>query len=441
VSDNPYRDLPAVDRLIEQVESRLPRALFIAAARQGLDLARLEIAAGHDPDVHGVVEGMVRRFERSAGVRVVNASGVLLHTNLGRAPWSSKAIEAAIAAAGGYGNVELDLDTGERGQRGAHVSLLLRELTGAGDALVVNNNAAAVLLALAATSAGMSVPVSRGELIEIGGAYRLPAVMAVSGARMVEVGTTNRTRIGDYQVALQTHHCGAILKVHPSNFRVTGFTEETSADALAALAAANGIPLIYDIGSGLLDSSAPWLPAWLRGEPGARQAISSGAGLVTFSGDKLIGGPQAGLIVGDQGSIATLRSHPLARALRADGVTLAALAATLEEHLEGPPTGIPFWSLAMADPSTLTRRCEVISKAVDGTVEPSTSAVGAGSAPGMEIPSPVIRIEGGHGMFACLLAAETPILARRDAGDLIIDLRAVDPADDELIIGALLKCR
>lgn len=441
VSDNPYRGLPSVDILADQIDGSLPRSLAVEVARKTLELARARIAAGDEPNVSEMAAGIARELQRSAGVKVVNATGVLLHTNLGRAPWSESAIYAAASAARHYGNIEIDLATGERGRRGGHVTTLLRALTGAEDSLVVNNNAAAVLLSLAALAGGKAVPVSRGELIEIGGSYRLPAVMEASGARMVEVGTTNRTRLDDYRTAIQLYECGAILKVHPSNYRVTGFTEATEVEALAALGEAKDLPLIYDIGSGLLDHSFPWLPRWLDDEPAARQTLAAGAGLVTFSGDKLLGGPQAGIIVGRADLVGRVRSHPMARALRVDSATYAALSATLTAYLDGAPEDLPLWRYALADAATLRARSQTVADASGGVVVDAFATVGAGSAPGAEIPGPVVRIEGGQGLYECLLQGEVPVLTRRDSGDLIIDLRAVDPEDDRTIIDRLQACR
>jgi L-seryl-tRNA(Ser) seleniumtransferase len=221
---------------------------------------------------------------------------------------------------------------------------------------------------------------------------------------------------------------------------VTGFTETVAVEELADLCDTHGVPLIYDIGSGLLDASVRWVPDWLGDEPGASQAIQAGAGIVTFSGDKLLGGPQAGLLVGRQSLVEKIRSHPLARSLRVDGVTYAALSATLTEYLEGEPNGIPFWAMALTDGDTLRRRCEKMGEMIGSRVEEGASAVGAGSAPGVEIPTPVLRVVGGHEQFECLLDGDPPILARREAGDLIIDLRAVDPEDDRAIADRLLKC-
>lgn len=440
MSENPFRALPAVDVLADETDSTLPRSLIIDIARATLEQARSGIASGRDTDVVATAARLTRVVERSAGIGVINASGVLLHTNLGRAVWSENAVERAKIAASKFSNVEMDLETGERSRRGAYVARLLRRLTGCEASVIVNNNAAALLLALAATAAGRAVPVSRGELIEIGGSYRLPDVMASSGARLVEIGTTNRTRPGDYVTALQTHDCGAVLKVHPSNYRLEGFTEETTLGELADLKP-DRIPILYDLGSGLLDAAASWVPEWLSAEPAARQSLGAGADVVMFSGDKLLGGPQAGILVGRADLIETIRSHPLTRALRVDAVTYAALSATLEAYLDTDPTQIPFWRHALTSVDELELRTRELATDHTDEVIPGYSVVGAGSAPGLSIPTPVLRIRGGGGLFARLLDSETPILARRDRGDLILDLRAVDPADDHLVADTLARCR
>lgn len=440
VSDNPYRDLPPVDVLADRVETTLPSAVAVDAARTVLDQARKDIANGGSPDPDSALRTVIRAMERSAGVAVINASGVLLHTNLGRAPWSDRAIGRAAGAASGYTNLELDLATGKRSRRGGHVETLLQTLTGAEAAHVVNNNAAALVLALGATSAGRAVPVSRGELIEIGGSYRLPDVMAAGAARLVEVGTTNRTRVGDYETAVQTHDCGAILKVHPSNYRIEGFSQEAGLGDLARLASGRGLPLIHDIGSGLLDSDASWLPAWLRGEPAARQSLAEGAALVTFSGDKLLGGPQAGIMLGSVELIQAVRSHPLARAMRTDGATYAALGATLDAYLDSRPETIPFWRQALASGETLEKRCRAVAEAVGATVEAGVSRVGAGSAPDIAIPTPHVRIESRQDLYERLLDQDHPVLTRRDSGDLVVDLRAVDPSDDAAVADMIRRC-
>ncbi len=442
---NPYRDLPSVDDLATWFHGRLPHPLLVDLARSALETARREIADGKTPDVIDQLDGLIGSTARSAGVEVINATGVILHTNLGRARWSEEAADAAALVSTGYSNVELDLATGERSSRGSYVAKLLRALTGAEDALVVNNNASGLLLALAATSAGRSVPVARGELIEIGGSYRLPEVMDASGAKLVEVGTTNRTRLGDFETASQLHDCGSILKVHPSNYRVEGFTEEAQLSQLAELAGRLEIPLIYDIGSGLLDADTPWLegltPEWLRDEPAARQAIFQGADLVTFSGDKLLGGPQAGIIIGGAPAISQLRSHPLMRALRVDGGTLAGLAATLEAYARKQAGHLPFWRQALTEPNEILARAERVAGALGANVISGMSAIGAGSVPGMSIPTSLVVLEGQDHLHRCLLAEDPPIVARQENGALVMDLRTVDPDMDEVIIETLGRCR
>ena len=447
--DNPYRDLPSVDQLAAELEaSPLPWPLVVDVVRTALEQSRRDIEEGKQVDPRRRAEDFLRTLERSDATQVINATGVLLHTNLGRAVWSAPAVEHAANVAANYTNVEIDIDTGRRTRRGSYVSALLKTLTGAEDALIVNNNAAALLLALAATSTGQAVPVARGELIEIGGSYRLPDVMEASGSRLIEIGTTNRTRADDYATALQLHRCGSILKVHPSNYRVEGFTEETSVAELAELAELAGsgdIPLIHDIGSGLLDADTPWLdiatPAWLRGEPAARQSLAAGADLVTFSGDKLLGGPQAGIIVGTAGAVSILRKHPLARALRVDGVTYAALAATLGAYAGRNIGQIPFWRQALMSTEDLAGRASAMADHLGGGVKDGESTIGGGSVPGMTIPSPVVVLADEDHLYELLLGADVPILTRRESGSLIIDLRTVDPTSDQSIMETIDICR
>ena len=445
-SKNPYRGLPPVDQLVDGLgETRLPRPLVVDSARSALELARTEIADGGEPDVHRIASDLVAGLRQSALHKVINAAGVLLHTNLGRAPLSARAAEAALEAAVSYTNLELELTVGDRGGRGAYLTALLRTLTGAEDALVVNNNAAAVLLALAATASGRAVPVARGELIEIGGSFRLPLVMEAGGARLVEVGTTNRTRLDDYITALQIHDCGALLKVHPSNYRIEGFVTEVSVEEMASLARDRAIPLIHDLGSGLLDTETPWLatgrPNWLSAEPGARQSIEAGAGLVTFSGDKLVGGPQAGIIIGSTDEVDRLRQNPLARALRIDAMTEAALAATLEAYAGGVADQIPIWHMVTLTEPELAARVDDLASRVGGAARPGESVVGAGSVPGVGIPTPQIVLEGEDHLHGRLLAAPQPVLTRRVDKDLILDLRAVAEEDDDVIADMVAGCR
>ena len=316
------RDLPSVDRLLgDEVLAAAPRPLATAAARTALELAREAIRAGGDPgDTVAAARAELERLRAPSLRRVLNATGVIVHTNLGRAPLASAALERVVEVGGGYSNLELELESGARGSRQDHVADMLRRLTGAEAALVVNNNAAAVLLALAALAEGREVVVSRGELVEIGDGFRIPDVLARSGARMVEVGTTNRTRTADYERAIGPE-TAALLRVHQSNYRIVGFTASVPTDELARIAQRAGLPLVDDLGSGsVLD---------LGSEPTAAASIASGADLVCFSGDKLLGGPQAGIVVGRATLVERLRRHPLQRALRADKLTLAALEGTL----------------------------------------------------------------------------------------------------------------
>ncbi len=445
-SPNPYRDLPAVDEVVTALgDQGIARPLLLQCVRSALELARFEIAGGGVPDVARIAEDLVQGLLRSAFHKVINATGVLLHTNLGRAPLSPAAAEAAQEAAISYTNLELDLGTGRRGGRGEYVRVLLQTLTGAEDALVVNNNAAAVLLALAATAAGKAVPVARGELIEIGGSYRLPLVVEAGGARLVEVGTTNRTRAGDFVTALQIHDCGAVLKVHPSNYRVEGFVSEVPIQEMATLAHEREVPVIHDLGSGLLDSSAPWLgqdpPEWLSTEPGARQSIEAEADLVTFSGDKLLGGPQAGLIIGAAEAVDRLRRHPLARALRVDAPTEAALAKTLEAYAGGDARQVPIWRMATMTEDELGPRVEDLATRIGGSVRAGESVIGGGSLPGVGIPTPQVALEGEDQLHGRLLAAEHSVLTRRLDKDLLVDLRAVAEEDDDLIADMVASCR
>lgn len=431
------RSLPAVHRLADGLA--LPRGLAIAVARAAVDQARTVIEDGGEADATEIATDAAERLRRARPTSVVNATGVLLHTNLGRAPLHPAAADAMRTAAAGYGNVELDLRTGERGGRGRWAHDLLVELTGTEDALVVNNNAGALLLVLMALAAGGTVPVSRGELIEIGGSYRLPELMAATGATLVEVGTTNKTRPDDLAGAVDDT-TRMLLKVHPSNYRIEGFTAEPSIEALAPLAKAAGVPLVFDVGSGLLDATTPWLgaapPAFLADEPAVRQSLGH-ADLVTFSGDKLLGGPQAGVVVGSADLVGRLRRHPAARALRASGPVLSGLGATLELYADGRAAEIPFWAMATADTEVLTARAETIARASGGRVERSAGSVGGGSVPGAELPGPVVVVDHADRHWRRLLDGEPPIVARRDAGRLVVDPRTI-PADmDEVVAGRL----
>lgn len=412
---------PSVDRLARSLAGvGLPHPLLVAAARQA-------VADGRADTARARAEETARRLLQP----VINATGVLVHTNLGRSP-------LGVAPDVGPTNLEFDLDRGRRGQRGAAVAELLRALTGAEDALVVNNGAAAVLLALSALAPGRPVVVSRGELVEIGGGFRIPDVMAQSGARLVEVGTTNRTRLADYAGAVGTHDPALVVKVHPSNYRMVGFTESVGVGALAGL----GPPVLADLGSGLLDEATPWLaggpPAWLAGEPGARQTLSQGAALVTFSGDKLLGGPQAGIVAGRADLVAACAAHPLARAVRAGGMVLVALQETLLAYLRRQPDRIPLWRMATAPLAAVRARAERVAEVVGppASVTTCASTTGGGSLPGRSIASAGVTVPGDR--RAALRRHRPPVVATVVGGRTVCDLRTVDPAHDADLAGALV---
>ncbi len=435
---------PSVDALATSLDDgSLPRSLLVEIARRAIEGAR---ATGMDPAAPGRAE--VARLGRLRPQRVINATGVLLHTNLGRAQIAAEAADAGARNAAHASPVEFDLDAGARGGRGAYAHALLTSLTGADAALVVNNTAGALLLALAALAGSGSAIVSRGELIEIGGSFRLPELMAASGAGLVEVGTTNRTRLGDYRNAIDDS-TRAVLKVHPSNYRIEGFTDAASYRELGALTAERGIYLIADIGSGLLDGRVPWLdgppPEWLAEEPAARQTVSDGASVVLFSGDKLLGGPQAGIAVGRSDALDAMRSHPIARAVRIAGPALDSLVITLEMYAAGRGNEIPFWRMAGLDFEPLLARSEALiaAAAVKASVIEDRSLPGAGTVPGKGIPGPMILIPGDvEALWRRMLDRPVPIVTRRDDRGLIVDLRGVDPNDDRRLAESLsIVCR
>ncbi|HEV2368590.1 MAG TPA: L-seryl-tRNA(Sec) selenium transferase [Acidimicrobiales bacterium] len=409
---------PSVDALARSLaDIDLPHPLLV-------DSARRAIAAGQPQTARQLAEAVAAALLRP----VVNATGVLLHTNLGRAP-----LEVHHPAR--YTNLELDLATGRRGSRSAHAAALLARAAGAEAAVVVNNGAAAVLLVLAALARGRPVIVSRGELVEIGGGFRIPDVMAQSGGELVEVGTTNRTRLGDYRAAL-TDDTALVLKVHRSNYRVVGFAEDVGVRDLSGL----GPPVVYDIGSGLLDEATPWLPggppAWLSGEPAAQQSLAAGAALVTFSGDKLLGGPQAGVIAGGADLVAACARHPLARALRPGGLVLSALQDVALTYLQRGL--VPFWRMAATPADALRERAVPVAAAVGNGAEvvACASVPGGGSLPGTDIPSAGVALAGDVA-DALRTAGPVPVIARVHDQRTVCDLRTVDPADDGVLVEAL----
>ncbi len=428
------RDLPSVDVLArDPAFAGAPHSLVVEAARSVLAEAREAIREGREPgDLAGAVELELTRAGAFRLRRVVNATGVIVHTNLGRAPLAEPALARALEVGRSYSNLEYDLEQGSRGSRQDHVAGILERVTGAEAAIVVNNNAAAVLLALAALGEGREVLVSRGELIEIGDGFRIPDVLARSGARLVEVGTTNRTRAADYEAAV-TERTAAILRVHQSNFRVVGFTELPKLAELSDVAKRHGLPLVDDLGSGAFVD--------LGDEPTAQQSLAAGADLVAFSGDKLLGGPQAGIIVGRREIVERLRRHPLQRALRADKLTLAALEGTLVLYLdpERARREIPVLRMLDEPPATTRARAERLASLVGGDVEETVARVGGGALPLAELPSFACAVE--EALAAPLRTGDPPVVGVVRDGRLLLDCRTVSDAEVEEVAAAVAAAR
>jgi L-seryl-tRNA(Ser) seleniumtransferase len=425
------RDLPSVDELTRGLDD----PLAVDAARALLERAREEIRAGAEPgDLAARLHDELQAARAPSLRRVVNATGVIVHTNLGRAPLAEEALAQVVETARGYSNLELDLHDGTRGSRQDHVAAILRRLTGAEAALVVNNNAAAMLLALAALAEGREVIVSRGELIEIGDGFRIPDVLARSGARLVEVGTTNRTRASDYEGAVGPD-TALLLRVHQSNFRVVGFTELPRLGELAAVAKRHGLPLVDDLGSGILASNSLLLGDT---EPSARDSLAAGADLVCFSGDKLLGGPQAGIVVGRSELVERLRTHPLHRAVRADKLTLAALEGTLRLHLDAPGR-IPVVRMLQEDAATVRARAERLASLVGGEVEETVARVGGGALPLAELPSFACAVE--ESLAAPLRLGYPPVVGIMRDGKLLLDCRTLADAELDEVAAAVTRCR
>jgi L-seryl-tRNA(Ser) seleniumtransferase len=429
------RRLPSVERLA----ARLPEAphhLAVAAARETIDAARQAVLGGgpllsEEELALAASERLVRLMQPSLR-RVVNATGVVLHTNLGRAPLAPAAVARVAEVAAGDNNLEYDLESGGRGSRGAHVEELLRELTGAEAALAVNNNAAAVMLALAALAGDGEVLVSRGELVEIGGSFRIPEILAHSGATLVEVGTTNRTRLADYAAAIG-ERTTAILRVHQSNFRIVGFTEQPQPSELAALARERGIAMVDDLGSGALGE--------VHGEPTVRAAVAVGADLVCCSGDKLLGGPQAGILCGRAEAVERCKRHPLARAMRLDKLQLAALEATLRLHRDEGAAALPALAMIEAPERELRLRAETMTQAIgpSAAVGRDSGAPGGGSLADVALEGPVCWVDPGEAGADALLARlrenDPAVIARIADGQVVLDPRTM--SDEEATIAAV----
>jgi L-seryl-tRNA(Ser) seleniumtransferase len=454
------RVIPAIEQLRQReamraLETRYGRDALLDALRAETAHLRERLASGHvaavtvDEAVHEIeigAETRLRSAMRPSLIRVINATGVIIHTNLGRAPLSEAALARVTAVAGGYTNLEYDVDRGARGRRDAHAEKLIARLTGAEAAVVVNNNAAAALLLLAALANGREVIISRGELVEIGGGFRVPDVMAQSGAILREVGTTNRTRANDYAAAI-SDRTALILRVHPSNFKVVGFTERPALHELVALGRRFTVPVAEDLGSGWLG----WplrdeLPEALRDEPIVSESVAAGADAVCFSGDKLLGGPQAGIIAGRQETVDRIRRHPLMRALRVDKLTYAALEATLEEHAIGRQGEIPVERMLRMGQDEIGRRADALAAALNKSawtarVIDGMSTVGGGSAPGSELPTRLVELTR-DGMTADqieqhLRSLDPPVIARIQNDRVVIDLRTVAVADEALLVTLL----
>ena len=450
------RNIPSVERVMSSEALAWEMKAYshewmLSLVRQELDRARASVMKGADaPSVEEVAQATQRVIEnmnRPAPVPLINATGVVIHTNLGRAPLSRAATEAAINAAQGYSNLEFDLDNGRRGSRQAHLQNLLQEITGAEAGLVVNNNASAVLLGLSALAAGKEVVVSRGEAVEIGGGFRVPDVLSQSGAILVDVGTTNRTYVRDYETAISPA-TGAFLKAHASNFRVEGFTASVEPAELVSLGARSGIPVLHDVGSGAL---LPTENYGLAHEPTPQESVAAGVGLTFFSGDKLLGGPQAGIVVGSRDLVNRLERHPLARAFRIDKMSLASLIATLMHYLRGEAEReIPIWRMISAPVQILEERAESWKKAVadrgvaGARVETSRSAIGGGSLPGETLPTRVLSLDcssingGAEGLTQRLRAADPPVIGRIEDDRVLLDPRTVLPDEEHKFLDALL---
>ncbi len=450
-SQSPYRRLPSVDRVLSEAPiqdlcDEVSRDLVLELVRAELDAARQTIGNGVPaPALDDIVDAVrasaaerLRRWPRA----VINATGVVVHTNLGRAPLSREAVEAVASAAAGYGDLEFDLGTGARGSRNEYVGRLLAEVTGAEAGMAVNNNASAVMLGLAALAHGKEVIVSRGEAVEIGGGFRVPDVLRQGGSTLVDVGTTNKTYIRDYESAI-TGNTAAFLSVHSSNFKVVGFTEAPSIADLVSLGRRYAVPVMHDVGSGcLLDTSEYGLAP----EPTVQESVQAGADLVFFSGDKLLGGPQAGLVVGKRDAVAKLACHPLARAVRIDKLGLAALVATLLHYVRREaPQKIPVWQMIAASLGSLEYRARRWKERIGGpsSIVDETSAIGGGSLPGELLPTRALSIDGAsieggpQALAARLRAGAPPVVGRVDAGRLLLDPRTVLPTQDNALIEAV----
>jgi L-seryl-tRNA(Ser) seleniumtransferase len=447
------RAIPSIEQLRQRpkllaLEPTYGRAAIVDALRVEAAALRADSAAGQAPDdvISAIERATIERLTSECAPslrRVINATGVVVHTNLGRAPLAGAAAARVAQLSAGYTNLEYDLSAGARGRRDVHAERLLCRLTGAEAAVVVNNNAAATLLVLAALATGREVIISRGELVEIGGGFRVPDVLTQSGAVLREVGTTNRTRAADYAAAI-SDRTALILRVHPSNFRIDGFTQRPSLAELIDVARRFDLPVVEDAGSGYLSGSLKVDDAALRAEPVISDSIAVGAGAVMFSGDKLLGGPQAGIIVGRNALLTRIRTHPLMRALRVDKMTYAALEATLEEYAaDRAQSSVPVAAMIAMPLDAIERRARALAdalaaKGIRASVVDGESTIGGGSAPGATLPTKLVAIEGDspQQIEQRLREYEMPIIARIENDRVLLDLRTVDPSDDKIVLAA-----
>src|SRR5438874_5691137 len=454
VDKEQLRLLPSVDELLhsasgQHLVQRYSRSMTLQAVRASISQARIHIQRGAScptsDEILSAAEHILDEGQRPNLRPVINATGVIINTNLGRSPLSQEALQAVQRIAGGYTNLEYDLEAGERGSRHSHVSTLLCELTGAEAALVTNNNAAAVLLALSTLAVGREVIISRGQLVEIGGGFRVPDVMRQSGCHLVEVGTTNRTRISDYEAAL-SERTALLLSVHPSNFQLTGFTESTPVSALAELAHRHKLLVMDDLGSGCLLASEHY---GLAHEPTPQESIAAGADVVCFSGDKLLGGPQAGILVGKADVLARIARHPLMRAVRIDKLTLAALEATLRHYQRNEAEQhIPIWRMISARPERLASRAtswaaQLQAQGIPARTQRGESTIGGGSLPGETLPTTLLALDAARVPLSLdelarrLRLRSTPIITRIVRDTLLLDPRTVLEEQDEEVVQGL----
>lgn len=447
---NELKNIPAVDSLLntgsaQQLSAQYGRDLLLQALRVTLEDLRAEVQSGQAVPEPAIIlekaETTLRLWLEPSLKPVINATGIILHTNLGRAPLSTETLLAMQNAAAGYSNLEFDLSAGKRGKRWLHAESLLQRLTGAESALVVNNNAAAVMLVLSALAHGKRVVIAHSQLVEIGGGFRVPDVMRQSGAKLVAVGTTNRVHTADYERALREESPALVLTAHHSNFKIIGFTTEPELGDIAAVTHAAGLPLVNDLGSGALLDTAAY---GLKHEPTVREALNAGADVVCFSGDKLLGGPQAGIIIGRAELLAKIKRHPLARAVRADKLCLAGISATLIHYLKGEATAkVPVWQMISMDLEIIHQRAQAWRANLNyGEVITGQSMVGGGSLPEESLPTWLLAlpVKKANAFLSRLRGQPQPIIARIEDGKVVLDPRTVLPAQDTQVLDSLREC-